>query len=332
MGRRDVIVIGASAGGVETLRELAPLLPRDLPATVLVVLHITPAAFSVLPAILERAGALPARHATDGEVYAPGTIYVAPPDHHLLVHGDTLRLSRGPRVNGHRPAIDPLFASAARWRGHRVVSVVLSGVLDDGSIGTSVVARAGGVTLAQDPATAAHAQMPQNAIELGGASIVAPVPELATHIVRLVNEDTPDPAGAGPVRPDLEGELDVDEDLAAAMRGPASGFTCPDCHGALWELKDGGLVRFRCRIGHSFGGETLSAQQSERIEEALWAGYRALEESAALSDKLATMAEARGSRAIARRYRARHQEAVERAKTLRAALEAGQLFAAEQDE
>jgi two-component system chemotaxis response regulator CheB len=305
MSRRDLIVIGASAGGVEALRELVRELPADLPAALLVVLHVPAAAVSVLPQILVRSGKLRAAHARHGEPIVAGQIYVAPPDHHLLVHAERILLSRGPRVNGHRPAVDPLFMSAARWRARRVISVVLSGVLDDGSVGTSAVNRAGGTTLAQSPDDALYPQMPANAIELGGASFNKPVAELAPLLVRLVNEEieTETPPGQGPMRPDIEHELDMDEKTSAALLGPASSFTCPDCHGALWELHDAELVRYRCRIGHSYGAETLFAQQSEKIEEAIWAGCRALEESAALAKRLADRALARGSEGIAERYR-----------------------------
>lgn len=329
MSRRDLIVVGASAGGVESLKELVHGLPATFPAAILVVLHVAPSSTSVLPAILTRSGPLPAAHAQDGAAIAPGHIYIAPPDHHLVIHGERIRLSRGPRVNGHRPAIDPLFFSAARWYGPRAISVILSGVLDDGSVGTAAVNRAGGTTVAQDPATALYPPMPQNAIELGGARHVVPLGELATLLVGLVHQDVDSPAEGGTMRPDIEGELDTEEEAAAAMTGPASSFTCPDCHGALWELRDAELVRYRCRIGHSFGSETLFAQQSEKIEEALWAGYRALEESAALAKKLGEAATARGSAIMAARYQARYEEAITRAKTLRDVLDRGQIYAAD---
>jgi two-component system chemotaxis response regulator CheB len=270
---------------------------------------------------------LPASHAKHAEPIVPGRIYVAPPDHHLLVHGSAVRLSRGPRVNGHRPAVDPLFMSAARWRASRVISVVLSGVLDDGTVGTAAVKRAGGTTIAQSPDDALYPQMPANAIELGGASFDKPLAELGPLLVRLVSEEIETEAsiGGGPMRPDIEDELELDAQTSANMPGPASSFTCPDCHGALWELHDAVVVRYRCRIGHSYGPETLFAQQSDKIEEALWAGCRALEESAALAKRLEQRALARGSESIAERYRIRYEEAIDRARTLRGVLEKGQV-------
>lgn len=300
-------------------------LPADFPAAILVVLHIAPSAVSALPAILTRAGPLPASAAQNGDRYRGGHTYVAPPDQHLLVHADQLRLSHGPRVNGHRPAIDSLFRSAARWRGERVISVVLSGVLDDGTAGTSVVKRAGGITTVQEPDTALYRQMPSNALEIGGARHSAPLPELAKLLDELVREEIPD-LGGGIMSTDVEHELEVDPEAGATVQGPASAFTCPDCHGALWELRDADLVRYLCRIGHSYGPETLVAQQSEKIEEALWAGYRTLEESAALSKRLSDDARARGAVAVADRYQSASEDALERARTLRAVLQQGQVY------
>lgn len=319
--KRDVVVIGASAGGVEALKEVFGLLPSDFPAAILVVLHLPPSGSSVLPAILSRGGKLAVAAAKGGEPLTAGRVLVAPPDHHLLVHADRARLTRGPRVNGHRPAIDPLFSSAARWRGERVISVVLSGVLDDGTMGTSAVKRAGGVTIAQRPDDALFPTMPQHAITEGGAVHAEPIPALAALLIRLVSEEILDPNPPRRSMPDHEHELTLGEEESAAIPGVASGFTCPDCHGALSELRDTELVRYRCRIGHSYSPGTLSALQSEKIEEALWAGYRALEESAQLAKKLAD----RTTGGVSERYLARYNDALTRARTLRDVIERGQL-------
>ncbi len=332
-----VVVVGASAGGVEALQSLVASLPANFSAPVIVVLHVAPSASSVLPAILERAGALEARHVVDGEVPAAGTVYVAPPDHHVLVtrtKGESvrLRLSRGPRVNGHRPAVDPLFMSAARVFGSRAISIVLSGVLDDGTSGTHAVMATGGTTIAQSPETARYAAMPRNAIEQASVKHVVETAAMGPLLAQLLAEGASAAGEAeleGDVMADVdvEGELEVDPEGSAKVDGAASGFTCPDCHGALWELDSGRVVRYRCRIGHSYGATSLLAMQSENIEAALWAGYRALEENAALAQRLAERMRARGVPALAERYEDRGKEALARAKTLKAVLERGQIVA-----
>lgn len=330
-------MVGASAGGLEPLRELVSRLPAHLEAAVLVVLHLAPSAVSRLAQILDGAGPLPARSASNGAPLVPGTIHVAPPDHHLLVHGNGLRLSRGPRINGMRPAIDALFLSAARWMGARTISVILSGSLDDGTAGSRHVRAAGGFTVAQDPVEALYPPMPRNAIEGGGIMHVRSTGELAELIVAATREEIemPRAPSSPPDRPDnfedVEGMLAFEPEAGASSLGSASGFTCPDCHGALWEVTEDQLLRFRCRIGHAFGSESLFASQSEKIEEAMWAGYRALEESAALAKRLAERAEASGLGTVAQRWRSKYEEAIERVETLRTVLESGQLVTNEEN-
>ena len=330
--RDRLIVVGASAGGVEALRALVTNLPGPLPVPMVVVVHVSASARSSLPAILARDGRIPVVHATQGQQLARGTIHVAPPDHHVLVHDGHLRLSRGPRVNHHRPAIDPLFMSAARAVGRRAISVLLSGVLDDGTSGTGSIRDAGGTTIAQSPEDALFDAMPLNAIEQVGVDHVLPAAEIAARLVALVEEpvsravdddDVPEDAVAlAPVSSDIERELarERTENLSGA-----SGYACPDCHGSLWELHDGGVARFRCRVGHSFGGESLLASMSEHLEKALWAGYRALVESAALAQRLEERSQIRGLVMLADRYRRNNVDARARAETLRSVLEHGQL-------
>src|SRR5436190_7735727 len=192
--QRDIVVMGASAGGVETLAELVSGLPEEFPAAIFVVLHLLPTAHSVLPEILDRSGTLPAAAAVDDEDIDRGRIYVAPPDRHLLLGPGRVSLTRGPRENGHRPAVDPLFRSAARAYRQRVIAVVLSGSLDDGTAGLRLVKRMGGTTVAQDPDDALYPSMPASAIANNSVDCVAPLAEMAGLLSRLVDSaiDIPD--------------------------------------------------------------------------------------------------------------------------------------------
>lgn len=321
MADRDLIVIGASAGGLEPLRELVAAFPKDFRAAVLVVMHVPAMAESVLPAILTRAGPLLATRAEDGEPWHTGHIYVAPPDRHLSMFDGRLRVTAGPRLNGHRPAVDALFRSAARWGGPRVIGVILSGSLDDGASGLLAIKRSGGVTFAQDPNEARHPAMPKSAIERTAVDHILPTIELAKRIVSLVGENVPDPPV--PVLEDITDDLDLEPEQRTDIRGPASSLTCPACHGALWEVKDEELVRYRCRVGHAYHESILADAQSEMVEEALWIAYRALEEKAALSRRLADRANLAGHADSGRRHTEAQEDALRRALVLHDLLTRG---------
>jgi two-component system chemotaxis response regulator CheB len=332
MPGHDVIVIGASAGGVGTLATIIAGLPEDLPAAVFVVLHIPPHSRSLLPAILNRCGRLDASHADDGEPIRPGRIYIAPPDNHLLIQNGTARLGHGPKENACRPAVDTLFRSAARWYGPRVVGVVLSGSLDDGTAGLLAIKRRGGVTVAQDPGEALYESMPRSAIDNDAADHVLPATEIAPFLADLARRP-PAEGGADPMPDDMDIEaemaaLDMDALQSDQRPGTPSGFTCPDCHGALWELHDGELIRFRCRVGHAFSPDSLLAQQSSALEEALWSAFRALKESAALARRLAERLRRRGNSVLSvARFEEQAAEAEQRAAFLRQILLKGELNA-----
>jgi two-component system chemotaxis response regulator CheB len=291
---RDLVVVGASAGGVEALRDLVRDFPEDLPATVLVVLHLPPSAYSALPQILERAGPLPARAAAHGDALEPATILVAPPNRHLIVRGDHVVLGRGPKENGHRPAIDPLFRSAARWHGPRVVGVVLSGTLDDGAAGLLTISERGGAAVVQDPESAVYDGMPAAALRAVPTAHIASEPALGRLVVKLCEEQVAaDPPVADRI---LEMETEIphmDEGALADEDRPGrpAAMTCPDCNGAMFEIDEGHVVRFRCRVGHAWSPETLLLEQVEAAEAALWAAIRTLEEKAALHRNLAKRAE-----------------------------------------
>jgi two-component system, chemotaxis family, protein-glutamate methylesterase/glutaminase len=294
--QRDVVVVGASAGGVQALQNLVTQLPPEFPASVLVVLHLMSSGTSVLHSILDRAGPLTATQAHDGEPLERAHIYVAPPDSHLLLRGSAIHLSAGPRENGHRPAIDPLFRSAARAYGPRVVGVVLSGMLDDGTDGIRLIKARGGVSVVQDPEDAASGGMPESAIAYAGADRIVPLARIGDTLCELV--DTPLPPGS---RHGVEDPAAQDVDLVEmefGREGPEGAptlLTCPDCGGVMLERDDGGLVRFACQVGHAYSPESLNEHQGEALESALWNATRTLDERADLLRRMARRAERAGS-------------------------------------
>ena len=306
MAHHDVIVIGASSGGVEALTTLLALLPEDLAAAIFIVVHVRPDVPSYLPAILNRAGRLPVSHAVDGEPIRQRRIYVAPPGHQTYLKGSRIGVSRGPHENLHRPAIDPLFRTAAHHYGPRVIGIILSGAMDDGSAGLRAVKQAGGVAIVQDPQDAAFPDMPANAMQTADVDYVASVVDLAPLLVSLVRSGAT--ATALPLEVPLETQEEAsraDEPLASDELGPPSIFTCPDCSGTLFEISDGGAVRYRCRVGHAYSAEAMESAQNEAAERALWSALRALEERIDLLRKMAQRAEDRGHQTVAAMFESR---------------------------
>jgi two-component system chemotaxis response regulator CheB len=289
----DVIVIGASAGGVEALMELTRELPPDLQAAVLVVVHLSAASPSELSSVLARGSKLPvvtARHLAE---VRHGTVYVAPPDRHLMADDGVLRLSHGPKENLHRPAIDVLFRSAAISYGPRVVGVVLTGNLDDGTAGLVAIKVAGGLAVVQDPEDAKFSGMPKSALRYLTPDHVVPLARMPQLLAELVKK----PAGPAPIAEPTASGADASREIAAvegsfeelqgeARPGSVSGFTCPECNGALWAIQEGELERFRCRTGHALSLETLLAAQSDATERALWTALRSLQERISLRRRL----------------------------------------------
>jgi two-component system, chemotaxis family, protein-glutamate methylesterase/glutaminase len=314
----DVIVIGASAGGIPALKEVVGGLPGDLPAAVLVVLHVNPGTPSLLPAILERAGALPVRHATDGDRIEPGCVLVAPPDLQMTVVDGTLRVERGPRENGMRPAIDPLMRSAAKHLGPRAVGVVLTGMLADGTVGLAAIKAAGGATVVQDPGTAAFASMPTHAIEGARPDHVVRLDEMPELLERIVRDGTSRASGAVPVSTVPErAPVEVGDD----ERGRLTAFTCPECSGTLWEVNEGGVPTFHCRVGHRYAVDALVAAQSDTTESTLWAAARALEEKASLHRRVARRLSESGHPASALRFERTAEDAEVQAAQIKLLIE-----------
>ena len=293
MPTRDIIVIGTSAGGVQALTTLVAGLPADLRAAVFIVLHIPSESPGLLPAILARESQLPVAHPVDGENITPGHIYVAPPDLHLLIERHHVRLVHGPKENLHRPSIDALFRSAARWAGPRAIGVVLTGALDDGALGMREIKQRGGLTIVQDPREALFPSMPKSVMQSIKVDYSVPLSEIAYLLDNLSRESTEE-EGRYPVPENVEieariaqQEMDGDELIASVEKiGTISKLTCPDCHGALWEISDKDLLRYRCHVGHAFSADSLSNGQAEMLEVALWSAVRALEEQMILAKRI----------------------------------------------
>ncbi len=324
MPGHEIIVVGASAGGVETLLQLVRKLPKDLPASVFIVLHLPAQSPSLLPSILNRSSVLKAQHPVDQQKIEMGNIYIAPPDHHLLIEKGYMRVVRGPRENRHRPAVDPLFRSAAATYGPQVVGIVLTGALDDGTAGLQAIKQRNGIAIVQDPAEAIYPDMPRNAMKQVSVDYCLPVVEIATTVVRLAHEPVKQ-ENSEPVSKEMEKEVRI-----AAMEtnplseneqvGNPSAYSCPECGGVLWETQDGALTRFRCRTGHAFSMEGVLAEQAEQIEQALWVALKTLDESASLSRRMAKQARQQGHDWLAKRSEERVQEAEQHAILLRKVL------------
>jgi two-component system chemotaxis response regulator CheB len=328
--RRDLVVIGASAGGVEVLTRLARELPADLKAAVCIVLHIAPSSPSLLAKILARAGPLPCRAAQDGDRLHSGLILVAPPDHHLAIEDGHVRLTVGPRENGHRPSIDVLFRSAAEALDSRVIGVILSGTRDDGSAGLAVIKATGGATIVQDPVEATYGGMPASAIANVQVDAIVTSDRLASTIVAMVKGEDPSP-GAPSEQPDPDPSAGYPDppigaggrlSPGARDRGPGEPVSaiCPECGGVLTERNAAGMLQWECRVGHRYSPDTLIDAQAESVESALWAAIRALNDRGILLRRMAEQAEKRGQTRSARRFRRQSESASEQARIVRLAL------------
>jgi two-component system, chemotaxis family, protein-glutamate methylesterase/glutaminase len=297
---RDIIVIGASAGGVEALQNLMGGLRPDLPAAVFVVLHLWPGSPSYLASILSRAGQLPAVMAEEGMPIERGKVYCAPSDYHLLLENEHMRVVRGPRENRFRPAVNPLFRSAAVSHRNRTVGVVLTGLLDDGAAGLWAIKQCGGVTVVQSDA--AFDQMPRAAldnVEVDYHVPLAAMPELFARLTREPLQPGEPPPVPEVIRINDEGAKMKPVGFKLDEIGKRSLFTCPECNGSLWEIEEGKHVHFRCHVGHAYTGDSLESAQSMAVEQSLWSALRALKESAALDERLASRSTEHGLTAAA---------------------------------
>lgn len=319
MASRDLVVVGGSAGGLEALLQVVAGIARDTPVSMLVAIHRDPHTPGALPQILTRASLMRASYACDGDELRHGHIHVAPPDHHLLVSGDRLRVTRGPTEHGFRPAIDPLFRTAAREHGPRVVGVVLSGSLDDGTLGLALVKRHGGTAIVQRVEDALMPGMPASAIHNVTVDHVLPAQDIGPLLVRLSREPvaalrSPEASARDPVE---RGTADLRK---GRLRGRPTSLTCPDCGGGLRESRIARQSRLHCHVGHAFTPRTLAAAKDKDLDIALWTAIRSLEESALLRRRLAGKARDGGLVGMAEAYDRLAAQSEERATTIRRLL------------
>lgn len=331
MATHDTIVVGASAGGVQALTALVRDLPADLPAAVFLVLHIPSDAPSLLPAILARESHLTVAHATNGEEIRLGRVYVAPPDHHLLIEKHHIRLVHGPKENLHRPSIDALFRSAALWAGSRTIGVILTGARDDGAAGMRAIKQRGGIAIVQDPEEASFPSMPLSVLQRLKVDYSLPLREIAPLLYRLSRQPAEE-EGRYAVPENIEIEtriaqqdMEAHELIASVEKlGKISKLTCPDCHGALWEIHDEDMLRFRCHVGHAFSADSLNNGQHQMLETALWSAVRALEEQLILARRMVERARNANQMRAIKVFERRAQEAETHSSAIRQVLLRGE--------
>lgn len=326
METRNIIVIGASAGGFEALRKLVAKLPKNFGASLFIVWHMSPDIRGVLPQVLNRLETIYAAHAYDGELISPNRIYVATPDHHLLIERGRVRVTRGPKENRFRPAVDPLFRSAAHAYGKRVIGAVLSGALDDGTAGLWTIKQHGGIAIVQNPLDAEVPSMPENALREVEVDYSVSIAEMADLFVRLSQEriaESAEESMNGDKKTEIEIRIAAEDNAFEAgvmTLGKLTPFTCPECHGVLSKLIDGKLIRYRCHTGHAYSADSLLASITENIENSLYNVVRGVEESIMLLNHLGDHFAEVNQRKLAALYFQKAQEAELRAQAVRQAI------------
>jgi two-component system chemotaxis response regulator CheB len=322
MANRDVVAIGASAGGVEALAFLCTKLPAQFPATILITLHLPSHSASTLDRILSESGHLPATFARDGDTLKKGQILLAPPGHHLIADRDRLVLGKGPRENNARPAIDPMLRSVAVCCGARAIGVVLTGTLGDGASGLQAIQQCGGITVVQDPDDAAFPDMPRAALSQSMPDHIVRLADLPLVLNSLVHQPVGEP---NPVPESIRFEVGIASGQPTSMRdmdriGRRSVLTCPDCNGVMWEIDDNDLYHYRCHVGHAYGADTMEFALDENLRRALGSALRALEERIAMTERLRGQASNRGHNQSADVWTRRIEETKKEADVLRKAI------------
>jgi len=316
MLRRDIVVIGGSAGAIKALQQMVARLPGDLAAGLLVTTHLGPSTPDRLADILARIGTLPAVRAADGMQIGPGQICTAIPDRHLLIgQHDRVRLSRGPRQNRVRPAVDTLFRSAARWCGPRVIGVVLSGGLDDGAAGLAAIVEAGGVALVQQPEEAGFGGMPRAALQAVPDAVVLPAAQLARVVTDLVGKPVEAPSAWPTAALIWETDVVQHASSAAGAVGQPAGLGCPECSGGMNAISTGNAIHYVCHAGHSYSPQSFLDAREDGVEAALWTALSAMQEKAMVLQDMASRAERVGDEE-GRRRRLEAADQVRRASDL----------------
>lgn len=333
MANRDILGIGTSAGGVEALLHLVRGFPADLPASVLITIHLSRQFKSALDELLSSAGPLPATFVKDGDGLRKQRIYIAPPDRHMIVEDHRLYLGTGPRENNARPSIDAMLRSAAVCCGGRTVGVVLTGSLGDGASGLYAVRQCGGLTVVQDPRDAAFSEMPQTALDKARPDHVVSLAEMPRLLASLVHQPAGETREApASIRYETEiarkGAIAMDEMDRIARR---SVLACPDCHGVMWEIDEGELLRYRCHVGHTYTAELMSLALDDNLRRAMGSAQRALEERVALARKLHQRARDSGQRLTAQDWKARLDEYEREMRVVRSAIQRMEAITAEEE-
>ena len=310
LSNRDIIVIGGSSGATTPLKDILGRLPLDVPAAVFVVLHIPAHGIGILSTVASAAGPLPVKHAAQGMPIEHGTVYLAAPDHHLLIADGHMMLGRGPRENMARPAIDPLFRSAALHYGPRVIGVILNGLLSDGAAGLNAIKRCGGMAVVQAPTDALADAMPRRALAVSPVDYCLPGAEIGDVLAGLTKVEV---GAVGPAPPDIELEVEIaageriDSETIGTIGSPAA-LTCPSCGGVLSRITVDETLRFRCQVGHAFTADVLGNEQEGRVDEAMRVALRIIEERVDLVRRMADDARASGRTSIADMYDSRRAE------------------------
>lgn len=333
LGKRNIVVIGSSAGGIDALRSLFSGLPSDTSASFFVTQHLSAQSPSMLDRILQKHTGMHVTFAEDRQLLMPNTVYIAAPDRHLMIEGDRVRVTRGPRECRARPAVDVLFRSAAIAYGPRVIGVILTGALDDGTAGLWQIKDRQGLAFVQDPGEAGYSSMPDSAIEHVEVDCVGTIETLAAEISRALMSEVPIPAVDEPSeRQRIENLIALEGNgmQAGVMDlGKVSKYTCPECHGVLVQIEEGNLTRFRCHTGHAYSLASLHVEVNEAIDKGLWDAIRAIEERILLLEQRADLADAHGDPANAGRMRADADQAKKKYQPLRELVLDSSFFSAD---